>query len=215
MEREERQTADRTGWEILSRGTSPAYFMCWAYTAHSSSRERRILYFVPFSLTTQPTSAAMRRRLELLLAPLVFIWKQQRRGDRPNKRTNGDFEERSYYAKGKPRGAAQQANAPLPCCARVFRAIVHSSATTVCQPTAWQHQAAACSVCTYIRTNGRKVCVERSHVQFLVDDRRLQCCCCFTTIIFVFPYKLSEDDFNFLSHSVISIILIRSVVYRF
>ena len=211
MEREERQTADRTGWEILSRGTSPAYFMCWAYTAHSSSRERRILYFVPFSLTTQPTSAAMRRRLELLPAPLVFIWKQQRRGDRPNKRTNGDFEERSYYAtKGKPRGAAQQANAPLPCCARVFRAIVHSSATTVCQPTAWQHQAAACSVCirTYVRTNGRRVCVERSHVQFLVDDRRLQCCCCFTTIIFVFPYKLSEDDFNFLSsHSVISIIL--------
>ena len=130
--------------------------MCWAYTAHSSSRERRILYFVPFSLTTKPTSAAMRRRLELLPAPLVFIWKQQRRGDRPNKRTNGDFEERSYYAtKGKPRGAAQQANAPLPCCARVFRAIVHSSATTVCQPTAWQHQAAACSVCTYIRTNGR------------------------------------------------------------
>ena len=107
--------------------------------------------------------------------------------------------------------------------ARVFRAIVQSSsattASTVCQPTAWQHQAASIQrtyIRMYVRTDGRKVCVERSHVQFLVDDRRLQCCCCFTTIIFVFPYKLSEDDFNFLSsHSVISIILIRSVVYRF
>ena len=120
--------------------------------------------------------------------------------DRTNERTETSKREAMllHTTKGKPRGATQQANAPLPCCARVFRAIVHSSATTVCQPTAWQHQAAY--VHTYVRTNGRKVCVERSHVQFLVDDRRLQCCCCFTTIIFVFPYKLSEDDFNFLSH---------------
>ena len=62
----------------------------------------------------------------------------------------------------------------------------------ILQPaTAWQHQAAA-----YIQTDGRKVCVERSHVQFLVDRRLL--CMLATTVIFVFP-TLSEDDFNFLS----------------
>ena len=64
-----------------------------------------------------------------------------------------------HTTKGKPRGATQQANAPSPCCARVFRAIVlHSSATTVCQPTAWQHQAASRQrtyIRMYVRTDGK------------------------------------------------------------
>ena len=48
MEREERQTADRTGWEILSRGTSPSLF--YVLSIHSSLQQQRTTHFVLCSL---------------------------------------------------------------------------------------------------------------------------------------------------------------------